>query len=245
MADQCRIDFMCTAFDPQMVRVIDPMVHAHKVASSDLNHEELLLELNRMGKPVFLSTGAATETEIKMACSLLQAVPVVVMYCVASYPARSVDLTIMDKLRLYSNWVGFSDHTTDAIYIPYAAHRFHKAAVLEKHFNAGRALSPDSGHSLSPSDFALMVDRIRGAREGHIGATPDEQDMVLRHKRRLIATTDIKKGDLLKPGVNFGPFRSLSIDTKALNPWHANSVNGRAASRDIKIGDGIGAGDFQ
>jgi sialic acid synthase SpsE len=197
-----------------------------------------------MGKPVFLSTGAATETEIKMAVSQLVSVPVVIMYCISSYPAKTVDLTVLDKLKLFSPFVGFSDHTTDAVYLPYAAYKFHGACVIEKHFNACKELTPDSPHSLSPTEFRLMVDRIRGKSEGRIGPSPEEQDMILRGKRRLVATEDIKRGDLFRRGQNFGPFRSLALDTKGMNPWNASMLHGKAASRDIQRGEGIGLSDF-
>lgn len=242
--DLSTVDFMVSVFDPQLVRVVDRHVYAHKIASSDLNYEELLFEINRMGKPVFVSCGAATQAEIKMAATSLSSVPVCFLYCVAAYPAKAVDLTLIDQMRVFGQYIGFSDHTTDAIYIPYAANKFHGAVVIEKHFTAINAMTPDSGHSLSPADFKLMVDRIRGKRQAFIGPTPEEQDMILRHKRRLVATEVIKKGDLYRQNKNFGSFRSMHIDTKGMSPWNASYVNGKTASRDMEIGEGIGSGDF-
>lgn len=242
--DQSRIDFMCTVFDHAAVRVVDPHVYAHKVASSDVNYEELLQEVNKLGKPVFLSVGAATEVEIAMACSLLSATPVVVMYCVSGYPAKNVDLTIIDKLKRFSPYVGFSDHTLDYLYLPYAAAKFHGVSVLEKHFTAIKELTPDTPHSLNPVDFRFMVDRIRGKRSGNIGPTDEERDMILRHKRRLVAVETIKKGELFKRSKNYGVYRSLGIDTKGLSPLYLSELHNKAATRDIDPGDTIGASDY-
>jgi sialic acid synthase SpsE len=242
--EQVRIEFMCTAFSPEHARLVNPYVSAHKVASSDVNHVSLLKCLDQFGKPVIISTGAASETEVQMALLLAPSVPKALMYCVASYPAKSVDLTLIDKLRGLCPDVGYSDHTTDSSYIPYAAVKFHGACIVEKHFTAIDGASPDSGHSLNPSQFKAMVDKIRGNRTGYLGPTSEETDMVLRHKRRLIAIAAIKKGEVFKFDKNFGSYRSKKLDTAGLSPLMYDSVSGRFAARDIEVGDAIGAGDF-
>lgn len=244
-ADQAHIDFMCTVFDHAAARVVDPFVYAHKIASSDINYEQLLSEVNRLGKPVFLSTGAATEVEIRMACANLSTVPAVVMYCVAAYPARNIDLTIIEKLRQFSQYTGFSDHTTDYLHVPYSAAKHYGISVLEKHFTAIKELTPDTPHSLNPVDFKFMVDRIRGKRTGNIGPTDEERDMILRHKRRLVTTEGIKRGELFKRDKNYGVYRSVGIDTKGLSPLYLGELHNKTATRDIEPGDSIGASDYQ
>jgi hypothetical protein len=68
--------------------------------------------------------------------------------------------------------------------------------------------------------------------------------MILRHNRRLIATRDIPVGDTLQEGINFGIYRSLKDDTKALSPFMIDYASGRAAKNAIMAGDGIGPGDL-
>lgn len=244
-SDQMGINFMCTVFNPDHVKAINPHVYAHKIASSDITHVSLLQEINRMGKPVFLSTGAASIKEIELAKSYLSNVPVILMYCVSAYPAKSVDLTLIDALRAYSSYVGFSDHTTDAVYIPFAAVKYHKAVAIEKHMTIIDLATPDSPHSVSASRFKLMVDRISGKAHGMLGATEEEADMTLRHQRRLIVTEEVKKGDKLKFNKNFGAYRSLKVDTKAASPFAWKHIDGKVSKKDFEPGDPVTDSDYE
>ncbi len=243
-ADDQKIDFMCTAFDIDTLRSIDSYVDVHKVASSDMNYEDLLFELAQIGKPVILSTGAHSPTEIELALSTLGSVSIVLMYCVAAYPAKSVNLYLIDRLKEFECPVGFSDHTLDPVYIPSAAIKQHGACVLEKHFTFNIKDTPDAGHSLNPVEFKLMVDTIKGIRTPLIGATVYEQDMLLKHNRRLIATKTIKKGEQFTKGKNFGAYRALEPQTNTLSPFYAQHIEDRIAKRDIVEGSAISSSDF-
>jgi sialic acid synthase SpsE len=97
--------------------------------------------------------------------------------------------------------------------------------------------TPDAPHSLSLDEFKLMCDALHGKQ---VRLEDDsERDMYTTHNRRLIATRDIKAGEILKENVNFGIFRALKPDLKALSPWAIDNVNGKHSKIDIKAGAGI------
>jgi sialic acid synthase SpsE len=245
-ADKAGIEFMCTAFSPELVDAVNPYVSIHKVASAELTHVRLLERIRQKGKPVFLSTGASGLEDIRQALGVLESVPVIPLYCVASYPARRVQLATIEQMATHLGLpAGYSDHTTDVYEIPRAAADNWGAVVLEKHVTFIDAKTPDSPHSLSGGDFTAMVSYLRDGRYPGIGPTQEEQGMILRHNRRLIATQDIPAGALLTEGENFGIYRSLKDDTKALSPWAIDSVNGRHAKGPILAGDGIGPQDIE
>lgn len=243
-ADAAGLELMCTAFSPDLVRAVDPFVSRHKVASSDLNYPQLLHAVAKAGKPAYLSTGAADEKEIELALGHFGLCAVTLMYCVAAYPAAFADLAVMEDLRGWPVPVGFSDHTLGISMAVEASRQ--GATAIEKHFTAFPDLdTPDRPHSVKPNEFKRMVDAIRGTRKPCIGPTQEEVDMLLRHKRRLVATRAIPEGGILKYGENFGAFRSLVNDTRGLSPHNWAFVNGKAAARALAVGEAIGAQDWR
>lgn len=246
-ADAFGLEFMCSAFSPALLDEVNPHVNIHKLASAEMTHVRMLQKLAKLGKPVIMSTGASGQADIEKALLILKDVPVVLLYCVAAYPAREVHLGVIHALReRFGTLVGFSDHTLDVLTIPRLAHRM-GASVIEKHVNFVGAKSPDAGHSLSTDQFKRMVESIKYACDPgsmSIGYTGEETPMILRHNRRLIAIKDIKPGDTFTEDANFGIYRSLVDDTRGLSPFAIDKVLGRAATREIKAGESIGPGDF-
>lgn len=242
-ADAVGIEFMCSAFSPELLDAVDPFVRVHKLASAELTHVRMLEKLAKLGKPVIVSTGASGRKDIERALEILKPLPVFLLYCVAAYPAGDIDFRMMEELKAFGHPVGFSDHTVDWAIIPKAAVDA-GACIIEKHMtDIPDVQTPDRPHSLTVDQFKRMVQTIRGERPFQWGSG-EEKAMILRHNRRLIATQDVAHGAQLLEGVNFGIYRSLKDDTHALSPFHVANVHGKIAAKAIKAGDGIGPGDF-
>jgi N,N'-diacetyllegionaminate synthase len=236
-ADEVGIEFGCTAFSPELVAVVDPYVHWHKVASSDAAWPQMLEAVGACKKPVLLSTGAKTNAEVTRAMNYLgPKVSIVALVCVASYPADYVNL---DAFVTGRSGLGLSDHTLGYTATVEAARC--GAVVIEKHFTAFPEMdTPDRPHSLTPPQLKRMIDIIRGK-----AVESEEKDMFLRHNRRLIATQDIAPGDKLTYGVNYGAYRSLKDDERAACPFDWQKVEARMAKGPIGRGDGISLEDVE
>lgn len=248
-ADQCEIEFMCSAFSPELIDAVDPYVNIHKLASAEMCHVRMLEKLRSITKPVFMSTGSHAQGEIEQSLEWISSdirLDLVLMYCVAAYPARVVDLAHIYDLRYrFKTLVGFSDHTTDVLNIPQMASQ--TACVIEKHVSFIDAETADSPHSLTQYEFGRMVKRLRKnyVGEAMFGPTIAEQNMLTRHNRRLIAIQNIKAGERFVEGVNLGIFRSLKDAPYALLPFDIEKVQGKVAKNEIPMGKGIVWGDVE
>lgn len=242
-AKRCGIEFMCSAFSPELIDAVDPHVAIHKVASAEMTHKRMLERLAEIGKPVILSTGASGQADIEEALRILGQTPVIPLYCVAAYPAREVNLDSLAALRSLTGLCGYSDHTTDVLVIPRAAVE-RGACVIEKHVNFVQARGPDAPHSLDAREFGLMVRSIRGDLSPSSGPRAEERPMLVRHNRRLIATRAIEAGETFREGDNFGIYRSLRDETEALSPFAIDEVNGKTARVRIEAGHGIHPGSY-
>lgn len=241
-ADSVGIEFLCTAFSPEGLKYLDPFVKRHKIASSDLSYPDLLIAAKNTAKPVFLSTGGSSFSDISMAKNYLDPNQTVLLYCISHYPSSNVNLFCLDKLKELGLPVGYSCHTSDW-YTPVSAVKHHGAAVIEKHFKLREMDTPDAPHSLLPDDFKKMVDAIRGEVTCHF-PDPQEKEFVLKHKRRLIATKDIQEGEILIYNENFGCYRSLKDDPYGITGFAYIHVHGKIARVAIKQGDSITPASF-
>lgn len=253
-ADHEGIELMCTAFSPIGYEQVNQYVNIHKVASAECTHTRILEKLLGFGKQVVLSTGAHAPADIENSVSILRArednlspgagCPVILMYCVAAYPAQEIDFRQMVRMQeIFGLPVGFSDHSTDILNIPRLA-KAQGAVVLEKHFNPFYYTdTPDAPHSLNLEQFKKMVQNLNGKLPFTWG-TGEENEMRLKHNRRLIATRDIAEGSYFVEGENFGIYRSLQRDESGASPFMVNQTIGRKATRSIKAGEAIAPNDF-
>jgi sialic acid synthase SpsE len=232
---------MISAFGVDLAHKADQYVHCHKIASSEITNVALLETVSDFAKPVFLSTGGASSAKIELALGVLSGVSVVLNYCVGAYPAHGTDLFKLGKLAEYGCPVGFSDHSKDYIYLPRAAVEKHGAVAVEKHLSCIKANTPDSPHSLNPSQFKTMVDILHGRRKTTLNPTAEESDMVLRHQRRLVVTEDVKKGGKIEIGV----YRSILPSADGINPFEAATFMDRTAARDLRAGQTLGILDVE
>ncbi|MHB8958914.1 MAG: N-acetylneuraminate synthase family protein [Candidatus Limnocylindrales bacterium] len=242
------IEFMSTPFSVDDGKAVDPFVVRHKIASYEINHVRLIEHLARAGKPLIMSTGAATEEDVAFGLDTVRAsgaTEVTLMHCTASYPAPpdSLNLAAIPYLReRFGVPVGLSDHSRDPIVAPVAAVAL-GAVAIEKHYTIDRRLpGPDHPFALQPSELAQMVRAIRLAdlavgEEGKI-VQPAEQELRGFAVRAIQAVRDIAPGEPLVEGYNFDVLRP-GKRSRGLHPRHLGLLRGRHSARSITAGDGI------
>ena len=240
IADEIGIDLFSTAFDPTAVDFLEEMgVPVHKVASFEIVDIPLIEKMARTGKPLIISTGMATLSEIEEAVHAARragATQVALLKCTSAYPAPPEEMnlrTIPHLADAFSVPVGLSDHTL-GIAVPVAAVAL-GACIVEKHFTLSRDIpGPDSAFSLEPHEFKAMVEAIRTVEKAlgkvHYGVSEQEaRSRVFR--RSLFVVKDMKAGEVfteenvrsIRPGYG-------------LPPKYLPEILGRRAVRDVEKG---------
>lgn len=149
------IEFMCTVFLPEDVKILDPYVKRWKVASLENQYDDLLSAMQNTGKEIISSHGASSSTRWNRRMESRS------LHCTAAYPAP------LDALNLLAieteNYDGYSDHSrnelTGALAVACGA------KIVEVHFKLFDTPidNPDYGHSLTSSQLRQYITNIRQA----------------------------------------------------------------------------------
>jgi len=157
----------CTPFYLEAVAQLFPFVAFYKIASYELLWGDLLRECARTGKPVVLSTGMATLSEIENACFVLRNAgcqDLTLLHCVSSYPTKPVECNLASILTLREKChcrVGWSDHSVHPAVIYRAVHRW-DATMVEFHLDLeGRGDEFSSGHCWLPQQIGSVIATVR------------------------------------------------------------------------------------
>ena len=250
--EQVGIEFMSTPFSVADAEAVDPHVRRHKVASYEINHVRLLQWLAATGKPLVISTGAATEDDIEFCLETVREAgsgDITLLQCTSSYPAppESLNLTVIPWLQQrFGVPAGFSDHSSDPIVGPVAAVAL-GATVIEKHFTLDQRLpGPDHAFAIEPDGLRAMIQAIRVAErtrgDGQKGVGPHEEELRRFAVRSIQTTRDIAAGEALVEAENIDVLRPGQRPA-GMHPRHLEALRGRHAARAIAAGDGVRAAD--
>ena len=229
-----------TPFDLTSVAFLESLeVPCYKIASFENTDHALIAAVAKTGKPVIVSTGMASLTEISEAVDVLRdngCENYVLLKCTSQYPADPVNanlLTLPHLKSMFGCHVGLSDHTT-GIGVAIAAAAL-GASVIEKHFVIDRnAGGVDAAFSLEPKEFKQLVEESQRARiavgEVNYGCTEAEINSRV-HRRSLYIANDLKAGDILTP-TNLRSIRpGLGLPVKNLP-----MLLGKPVKRDVTKG---------
>jgi sialic acid synthase SpsE len=227
-------------FDDEAVDMLDELgAPAFKIASADLTDHPLLEKVASKEKPVILSTGLATLSEIGEALEVLHRSgndQVVLLHCTLQYPCDAENANLRMMLHMKAAFpgvpVGLSDHTL-GIAVPQAAVTL-GAVAIEKHYTVDKTLpgSPDHHLSVDPRDLRQMVDGIRTIEKamGRYEKGPVEaESAAFKYARRsIVSARNIPKGtEITRSMITF------KRPGTGIYPKHAGVVVGRTAKVDI------------
>lgn len=206
-AREIGITFFTTAFDPTSVEFCEDLgMPAYKVASADLKNLPLLRLIAETGKPMILSTGAATLADVKRGYQTVAEIndQVALLQCTAVYPPdwEELDLRVIETYReLFPRAVvGLSSHD-NGIAMALAAFML-GGRIVEKHFTINRAWKgTDQSFSLEPQGLEKMIRDLQRTRralgDGQKRIYPSEADAAVKMGKKLVAARDLSPGETL------------------------------------------------
>ena len=223
-------------------------VPAYKIGASDIVDIQLLEEICATRKPIFLSTGMSTMSELEYAVNFIKEAgieQIALLKCTSSYPAEPEQLnlrTIPHLAETFNCTVGLSDHTL-GFDVPIAAVTL-GAKIIEKHFTLSRKTQTlDSDFSMEPAEFKEMVKAIRRVEKSFGKATyePSAKEKETRKYRwSIFVVEDIKSGQ-----------RFTKENIRSIRPGFGMSsrylqiIYGRKALREIKRGTPLNWTDIE
>ena len=242
-ANNLGLDIFSSPFDNSAVDFLENLkVPAYKIASFELLDLPLVSYIASKKKPIILSTGMASEIEIKEAIKVAKtsgANDIALLHCVSGYPTPIKEINLKMISKLYEKFdcpIGLSDHTMGTI-VPTASIAM-GTCIIEKHFTLSRKEGgPDSQFSLEPDELKDLVKNCRNAwlaiGKGEFKIAPSEKEN-LKFRRSLYVVEDIGKDEL------FSDKNIKSIRPGyGLHPKLKEKVIGKKSTKHIKRGTAL------
>ena len=227
-------------FDKSAVDFLESLGNPiYKIASFEITDVDLIAYAARKGKPMVISTGIATEEDIRLAVDTCRSAgnnDITLLKCTSSYPAPIEEANlcmIADLANRFKVKVGLSVHTLGSIAGITAVSL--GACMIEKHFILDRSIGgPDAFFSMNELEFSQMVKDIRTVESaiGQVNYEPTDKMKAGRaFSRSLYVAENMKKGEVITE-INVRSVRP----GYGLHPKYLPEILGKKVNRDIEKG---------
>lgn len=227
-------------FNPQTIKELEKLgCPAYKIASLEITNHSLLKAISKTKKPVIISTGGATLTEIKRALNIFKKNKnVALLKCTVKYPAKPeiTNLKTIESLqkKFKKIIIGYSDHTVGTAASILAVSL--GAKIIEKHFILNKKInSIDNFFSADPIEMKNLVKDCKSVKKylGKVfyGPTKDEIPS-MNHRRSIYFAKNVRKGKKLNKD-----------DIAIVRPSHGtnlkflNKIIGKKLDKNYQMGD--------
>ncbi len=238
------LDWFSTPSHETDVEVLEELgVKMHKIGSDDATNLPFLRYVARIRKPIFLSTGMCTMSEVREAVDAIvgEGNPdLVLLHAITSYPTHPEDVNLAAMQAMMREFpeisIGYSDHTIGTTACLCAAAM--GARVIEKHFTYDKqAEGPDHMLSADPEEMRLLVQSIREFEQmrgtGIKMPAKGERTTRLNNRKSVVLAVDKKAGARLsaddlavkRPGTGIAPkFIEQLIGRRVVRDLEADTV---------------------
>ena len=239
-ATKCGIEFFSTPVGKKSAELLDSInVKSIKIASGEITNHEMIKKIAKMGKPMIISTGMTTISEIADVVKIVKSnnCPFILLHCNASYPTPIEDANLNTIPYLHSTFdvpIGYSDHTigNESCLVAVSL----GACVIEKHFTLDKKMDgPDQKLSADTIEFTELVSKIRTVEKAlgiHRTEPTQSEKKFKKLMRKSIGTAiNIKKGTKIKRSM-----LSIIRPETGISPVMLDKIIGMTITKDAQKG---------
>lgn len=216
-----------------------------KIASMDCNYYPFLSKLSKLGIPLLLSTGMATQQEVIIAVDtiLQNQSDLTLFHCTSTYPTQynEVNLEFLHFLKMLVPKIGLSDHSeyNDIAMMSIV----YGVSVIEKHITLDKNQDgPDHPFALDKAGLINLVASVKHAQSalGTKSKKMSEEELVNRQKYRrvAIAAKALPSNHKLQSG-DYIFARPQAIFFDSIDPESISNFEELCLTKDIKQGEAI------
>jgi sialic acid synthase SpsE len=200
------LEFLVTPFDKDAIEFLRPLnLNGYKVASHSVRNVDFLSKLAKESRPIIMSTGMSTLSEIDTAVDIWRAnkVPFCLLHCVSAYPTLDTDAQLRVIASLHERYkvsIGYSGHEMDSLTTLVAVSL--GARIIERHVTISRNLEGfDHKLSLEEDELTALINNVR--RIEKMMGSPDKTllpaELIAREKYNvsMVSKTRLEKGHVL------------------------------------------------
>lgn len=237
------LDWFSTPAHETDVELLETLgVGAYKIGSDDALNIPFLKYIAELKKPIFLSTGMCTMSEVHESVSAILEEgnnDIRLLHAVTSYPTHPEHANLLSIMSLKREFplfdIGYSDHTIGTTACICAAAM--GARIIEKHFTFDKAAEgPDHMLSADPTEMKRIVRSIRKFEvlkgTGIKMPAPSELTTRINNRKSIVSENNIRKGDTITRG-------DIAVKRPGygIAPKHFDRIIGRKANHDIRKED--------
>ncbi len=240
-AKKKKLLFISTPFDLESAAFLNKIVDCFKISSGDNNFFELIQKVLSFNKPVIISLGLLSFSEIIKLEKFVKKQnnkDVYFLHCITSYPAEDneIDLKTIELLKKRIKFkIGYSDHSLGPDAAILAATL--GAEIIEKHFTISKKFSNFRDHMLSAdlNEMKIIVKFIKRMNilkgKNKTKSTKNEKKIYESARRSVYVNKDLKKNYTIRHNdlICLRPF-------KGSNPIDKNNLIGRKLKINLKKG---------
>lgn len=238
--DEKNIEFLSSPFSNAAVDILEEVdVKRYKVGSGEVNNFLLLEKIAKTGKPIILSSGMSSFTELDKTIEFLNDFDnqLSILQCTTAYPTTPEQwgLNVITELKnRYKKPIGFSDHSGD-IYACLSAAAL-GAEILEFHvvFDK-RMFGPDTKASLTIDEVNKLVigaKQINKSLKKDIEKDDNSEFDELKNifEKSIAVNKDLQKGSVLQ----FSDLEAKKPKGLGIDASDYKKVIGKKIKKDLK-----------